>query len=130
MSIHVVAQSKTQVCDPSLTGIAGSNTAGCRYVCLLRVLYVVRKRLHSSREILPSVVCLSMCVCVCVCVCVVSKPQQQSGLGPNRAIGAKMKKIILLFMCLEARFITTFTEGVHYNTCYLHVFRLSAKFQC
>ena len=59
----MAARSKAWVCDRSLAGTVGSNPAG-GHVCLLRVLCVVRYRSlrqadHSSRGVLPSVVCLS-----------------------------------------------------------------------
>ena len=60
-------RSKAWVCGRSLAGIAGSNPAGGREVCVLWMLCVVRWRLlrqadHSSRRVLSSVVCLSMTV--------------------------------------------------------------------
>jgi hypothetical protein len=52
-----------QVCGRSLPGIAGSNPAGFMDVCLLWVLCVVRLSLrqtdHSSRGVIPSMVCLT-----------------------------------------------------------------------
>jgi hypothetical protein len=55
-------------------------------VCLLWVLCVVRYRClrrayHSSREALPSVVCLSA----------ISKPRQWGGPGPSSAAEARKK---------------------------------------
>ena len=66
MPIPVAARSKAWVCGGSLPGIVGSNRAGGMDVCLLRVLCVVRQRYlrradHSSRGVLPSVVCLNEC---------------------------------------------------------------------
>ena len=68
LPIPVAARSKAWVCGRSLAGIAGSNPAG-GYGCLsvVSVLCVVRLRSlrradHSSREVLPSVVCLSVIV--------------------------------------------------------------------
>ena len=61
--IPVAARSKVWVCGLSLAGFAGSNPAWGTYVCLLWVLCVVRYRSlrranHSSRELLPTVVCV------------------------------------------------------------------------
>jgi hypothetical protein len=61
----VAARSKARFYGRSLAGIAGSNPAWCMNVCLLWVLCVVRQRSlrradHSSRGVLPSVVCLSV----------------------------------------------------------------------
>jgi hypothetical protein len=58
----MAARSKTWVCGRSLAGIAGSSLTGRLDVSLLCVLYVVRymslrRADHSSREVLPSVVC-------------------------------------------------------------------------
>ena len=65
MAIPVAARSKAWVCGRSLAGIMGLNPAGGMDVCLLWVLCVVRQRSlrradHSSREVLPSVVCLNV----------------------------------------------------------------------
>jgi len=61
----VAVRSEAWVCDRSLAGIVGSNPAGGMYVCLLKVLCVVRYRslrraYHLSRGVLPIVVCLSV----------------------------------------------------------------------
>jgi hypothetical protein len=58
----VAEKSKTRVCGRSLSGIAGSNPAGGMDVCLVWLLCVVRLRSlrradHSSRGVLPTVVC-------------------------------------------------------------------------
>ena len=58
---------KAWVCGSLLAGTAASNSVGNTDICLLRVLCVVRYRSlyradHSSREFLPSVVCLSVIV--------------------------------------------------------------------
>jgi len=63
----VAARSNEWVCGRSLAGIVGSNPAGGTDVCFLCLLCVVRYtslRLadHSSRVVLPSVVCLSVIV--------------------------------------------------------------------
>jgi hypothetical protein len=63
MPITVAARSKSWVCGRSLPGIAGSNPTGVINVCLLWMLCVVRWRSlrradHSSRGVLPIVVCL------------------------------------------------------------------------
>ena len=60
--ISVAARSKAWVCDRSLAANAGSNPAGGMDACLFRVLCVVRERSvrrvdHSSRGVLPNVVC-------------------------------------------------------------------------
>jgi len=62
----VATPSKSWVCDLSLAGFVGPNPAGGMGVCLLSGV-VVRKRPlrradHSSREVLPSVACLSVIV--------------------------------------------------------------------
>jgi hypothetical protein len=59
------AQPKAWVCCRSLAGIAGSNPAGGMDVCFLGVFCVVtyrslRRADHSSRGVLPSVVCLNV----------------------------------------------------------------------
>jgi len=61
--IPMPVPTKVWVCGRSLAGIAGSNAAGGLDVCLLWVLRVVRLKSlrrpdHSSRGVLPSVVCL------------------------------------------------------------------------
>jgi hypothetical protein len=65
------------VCGRLLAGIAGSSPLGVVYICVLWVLCVVRERSlgladHSSRGVLPSVVCLSVIV----------KPWQWGGPRP------------------------------------------------
>jgi hypothetical protein len=65
--IPVAARSQTWVCGRSLAGIVGSNPAGGMDVCLLWVLWFVMQRSlrgaeHSSRGVLPSVVCMSVIV--------------------------------------------------------------------
>jgi len=74
----VAARSKARVYGRSLTGIACLNPAGTR-ICLLWLLCVVRQMSlrradHSSREILPKVVFLS----------VISKSPQWRALGQQR----------------------------------------------
>jgi hypothetical protein len=61
--IPMAVPTKVWVWGRSLAGIAGSNAAGVVDVCLLWVLCVVRLKFlrrpyHSSRGVLPSVVCL------------------------------------------------------------------------
>jgi len=59
------ARSKAWVCGLSLVGIVGSNPAGSMDVCLLSVACCqrsLRRDGHSSREVLPSVVCMSVIV--------------------------------------------------------------------
>jgi hypothetical protein len=65
MLVPVAAQSKAWVCGRSLPEIASSNPAGDVDIRRLRMLCVVKKRSirranHSSRGILPTVVCLSV----------------------------------------------------------------------
>ena len=67
MLIPVALRSKAWVCSHSLAGNVGSNPAGNKDVRLLCVLCVVRWRSlrwtdHSTRGVLPSVVCLSVIV--------------------------------------------------------------------
>jgi hypothetical protein len=62
LPVSVTARSKAKVCGRSPAEIVGSNPAGGMEVCLLWVLCVVRYRSlrradHSSREVLPNVVC-------------------------------------------------------------------------
>jgi hypothetical protein len=85
---HSRSQSKAWVCDRSLAVTVGSNPAGDMNVCLLWMLCVVRYRFtcradHSSRGVLPSVVCLSVIV----------KPPQWGGSGPLRAVTPWKKKL-------------------------------------
>jgi hypothetical protein len=59
----LAARSKACVCGRWLAGISDSNPAGCIDVCLLWVLCVVRQKSlrradHSSRGVLPTVVCV------------------------------------------------------------------------
>jgi hypothetical protein len=56
--IPVAARSTAWVSGRSLAGIAGSNPAGGMDVCLLSL----HRAGHSSRGVLPSVVCLSVIV--------------------------------------------------------------------
>ena len=64
----MATRSKARVCGRSLADTAGSNPAEDMHVlCLLRMLCVdryrsVRQADHSSREILPTVVCLNAIV--------------------------------------------------------------------
>ena len=65
--IPVATRSKAWVCSRLFAGIVGSNSAGGMDVCLLWVLRVFRYRSqrpadHSSRGVLPSVVCLRVIV--------------------------------------------------------------------
>ena len=88
LPIPVAARSKAWVCGRSLVGIVGSNPGGCMDVCLLWVSCVVRKRSlrrtdHSSREVLPTVVCL----------CVIVKPRLWGGPGPLGLLRRGGKKI-------------------------------------
>ena len=62
----MAARSKASVCRLSLAGIVGLNPTEGMAVCLLLVLCVVRERSvrragHSSRGVLPSVVCECEC---------------------------------------------------------------------
>jgi len=65
--ISVAVQPMAWVFGRSLAAIAGSNPAGDMEVCLFWMLCVVKwwflhRADHSSREVLPSVVCLSVIV--------------------------------------------------------------------
>ena len=68
--IPMAVRFKARVCGRSIAGIvgiAGSNPAGDMHVCLLWMLCVVMYRSlhradHSSRGVLPTVVCLSVIV--------------------------------------------------------------------
>jgi hypothetical protein len=91
-SIPVAARSRAWVYGCSHTEIVGSNPACDMNVCLLWVLSVVRDRSlrhadHSTRAVLPSVVCLSM----------IKKPRREGldplGLPDHEKKG--LKKILL-----------------------------------
>jgi len=63
----VATRSEAWICGRSLAGIVASNPAGGIDVCLLCMLYVVRQRSlrradHSSRGVLPNMICLSVIV--------------------------------------------------------------------
>jgi len=63
--IPVAGQSKAWGCSRSLDGMVGSNPAGIMDASLMGVLCVVkegslRRADHSSRGVLPNVVCLSV----------------------------------------------------------------------
>jgi hypothetical protein len=63
----VAARSKAWVCGHWLAGIAGSYSAGGMDIILLTVLCVLREGFlrwadHSSRVVIPSVVCQSVIV--------------------------------------------------------------------
>ena len=83
--IPVAARSKAWICSLSLAGISGSISAGGMGVWLFWMLSVVRYRslrraYHSSRGILPSVVCLAS---------VIAKPRKGR---PWPRIGSKPHK--------------------------------------
>jgi hypothetical protein len=87
--IPVAARSKAWVCGLSLVGISGSNPAGGMVVSLLRVLCVVRQLClwradHSSRGVLPSLVCLSL----------ILKPRQWGGVAPLGPSSQRRKKTL------------------------------------
>jgi len=87
LSMPVTAQSEAWVCGHSLAGIVGSNPAGGMGDCLLWVLCVVRQKSlrradHSSRGVLPNVVCLSVIV----------NSRQWGGLGPLGLLHRGKKK--------------------------------------
>jgi hypothetical protein len=68
LPIPVAARSKAWDCSRSLARTMGSNTTRGMNICLSWVLCVVRKRSlrhagHSSRGVLPTVVCLTVCDC-------------------------------------------------------------------
>jgi hypothetical protein len=86
MPVPVAARSKARVWGRSLAGVAGSHSAEGMDMCLLWVLWVIRKRFlrradSSSRGFLPNVVFLY----------VISKLQQCGGLGPRGATEPKKK---------------------------------------
>jgi len=90
--IHVpvtaVGWSNVCVCGRSLARTVGSNPAAGMDTCLLLTVECCQRRLrradHSSRGVLPIVVCLS----------VISKPQKWGGPGPLGAVAPWKKKII------------------------------------
>jgi len=57
--IPVAARYKAWNCGRSLPGIVGSNPAGGVNVCSCECYVLSGGGRHSSREVLPSVVCLS-----------------------------------------------------------------------
>ena len=62
----LAARSKAWVCDRSFAGIVGMKPAEGTDACLVWMLGVVRYRFlcradHSSRAVLPSVMCLTKC---------------------------------------------------------------------
>jgi hypothetical protein len=66
-TLLVTASSKAWVYGRSLAGVVGSNPAGGMDICLLGVLNFVKQRsllpaYHSSRGVLPNVMCLSVIV--------------------------------------------------------------------
>ena len=84
-------------------------------VCLLWLLCVVRWRSlrwadHSTRGILPTLVCLS--------VCLIYKPQEWGSLGPSRIVGQKEKYIFLSCLQLLRWEFCTFivVKGITINT--------------
>ena len=65
MLIALAEGSKARFCDRSLAGVADSNPAGVMDVSLVNVMCVVRQRSqrqadHSSRGVLPTVVCITI----------------------------------------------------------------------
>jgi len=69
MPIPVTARPEVWVCGRSLAGFVGSNSSGDMDIGFLRALCVVSRGLsslrrpnHSSRGVLPSVVCLIVIV--------------------------------------------------------------------
>ena len=67
MLVPEAARSKAWVCGRSLAGIVGSNPAGDKDVCLVRVVCCqvegsLRRADHSFIGILKTVVCLSVIV--------------------------------------------------------------------
>ena len=95
--ITVAVRSNAWVCDRSLVGIVGSNPTGGISVCLLWVLCAGRLSLrradHSSRGVVPIVVCLSVIV----------KPRWWGGPGPLGAfapwgIQCVRRNVTLLFV--------------------------------
>jgi len=87
LPIPVEVGSNERVCCRSLAGIASANRTGVWMdVCLLRVSCVVRQRSlrradHSSRGILPSVVCLSVFV-----NSIIRRPWPLEGLAHEKII--------------------------------------------
>jgi len=87
----IAARSKAWVCSRSLAGIAGSNSAGFMYVCLLRMLTCfagrnpVRPADLSSKGVVPR-------ARACVCACVQDCDQVQQKLSTPKTSGQKLKK--------------------------------------
>jgi hypothetical protein len=96
---------KTWVCGRSVVWIVGSNPTGNMDVCLVWVLYVVRWSLrqadHSSRVVLPSVVCPSVIV----------KPRQWGGSGPLGSVMPWQKNKVFAYVFEE--FLPKLRTNVH-----------------
>ena len=103
-------QSKAWFCARSLARIGGSNPTGGMDVCLLWVLCVfrlmcLRRADHSTRGVLPSVVCL----------CVMEKLRQWEGLGPVGAVPPWKRK-------LSDNYIIVWSYIYHFkNLVFLHI---------
>ena len=79
VQIPVTPQSKTQICDRPLAGIAGLNPTGVMDICLLRMLcFVLKKRGICDRLISrPEEPYLVWCFHLCL----ISKPEQWGDLA-------------------------------------------------
>ena len=106
--IPVAEWSKAWVCGCSLRETVGSNSASGMDVCTLWVLRVrewsLRRDDHSSRGVLPTVVCLS--------VSVVMKPQW-GGPGPLGALASRNKNYQIQVLGWTMEFLD---KGETYNT--------------
>ena len=88
MPIPVAARSMAWAYCHLPAGIAGSNPAVGRDICLLRVLCVLKVEVSETGRSLVQRKSYRLCVCVCVCLCAVSKPQRRS----TRAVDPWKKK--------------------------------------
>ena len=93
LTVPVAARSKTWVCGRSLAEIVGSNRAGSMDACLLWVLCVVgyrslRRADHSSKGVLPSVVCLS----------VTANPRYRGVLGPLGTVATRRENYAIRYV--------------------------------
>ena len=81
MPIPVAARSMAWAYCHLPAGIAGSNPAVGRDICLLRVLCVLKVEVSETGRSLVQRKSYRLCVCVCVCVCVRSRNLNVGPLG-------------------------------------------------
>jgi hypothetical protein len=79
LTVPVAARPKVLVRGRSLAEIVGSNHAGGMWVLCVFGYRSLRRADHSSRGVLPSVVCLS----------VIANPRYRGGLGPLEDVATR-----------------------------------------